>query len=259
MSAFSPCSSCGKGCCTNYTVSILGYDAWVIGKHLLLPLESFLITFPAKEQNEYGFLLAPGGDRYEIALDKVGKYQKGNPCIFWMPLFTDHGRCGIYPCRPLVCQTYPAYQQQEIVALRDDVYCPARSWNLAGMNVASFRGRLYRFRMERDLYAYTVRAWNRSVEGSPFQRNLSQFYAFLMNFYEHLDEARRLIPAGTFQKIVQQWGELSLSAPNPLAADLTPRNGNQEWHGFLANVRATVDHYAAAFREIDRPLTVAAI
>jgi Fe-S-cluster containining protein len=237
----------------------LGYDAWVIAKHMLLPLESFLITFPAKEQNEYGFLLAPGGTRYEIALDKIGKYQKGNPCIFWMPLSTDHGRCGIYPCRPLVCQTYPAYQQQEIVALRDDVYCPARSWNLAGMDVASFRRRLYRFRMERDIYAYTVQAWNRSVEASPFQRNLSQFYTFLMNLYEHLDEARRLIPAGTFQKIVQQWGELSLSMPNPLAADLTPPNGNQDWHEFMANVRATVECYVATFRKIDRPLAVAAI
>jgi Fe-S-cluster containining protein len=237
----------------------LGYDAWVIAKHMLLPLGSFLITFPAKEQNEYGFLLVPGGDRYEIALDKIGSYQKGNPCIFWMPLLTDHGRCGIYPCRPLVCQTYPAYQQQEVVALRDDVYCPARSWNLAGMDVASFRRRLYRFRMERDLYAYMVQAWNRSVEGALSPRNLSQYYDFLMNLYERLERVEQLIPAERFQPMVQLWAELAPSAPNPLIADLTPRNGNHEWHEFLANVRATVDRYAGVFHKIDRPIAAAAV
>ena len=164
MNAFSPCAACGRPCCANYTVSIVGVDAWIIGKYLFLPLESFLIAFPAGEHSEAAVILEPGGQEYEIALDKAGHYQKGNPCVFWIALQEGYGRCGIYPYRPLVCQTYPAYQQGEIVAVRDDVFCPARSWNLMGMDVTLFRHRLYRFRMERDLYAYAVQVWNRTVE-----------------------------------------------------------------------------------------------
>jgi Fe-S-cluster containining protein len=252
MNAFSTCTTCGKPCCANYTVSIVGVDAWMIGKHLMLPLESFLITFPAAEHNESGFVLAPGGQHYEIALDKLGRYQKGNPCVFWIWLQQGYGRCGIYPYRPLVCQTYPAYQQEEVVALRDDVYCPARSWNLMGMDVALFRRRLYHFRMERDLYAYAVLAWNRTVEQSAAPRSLSQYYAFLMNLYERIDRVRQSIAAEQLQQMLTHWGKRSHGAPNPLVADLTPRTASFEWQRLLAKLRHAVDSYSASWRQSER-------
>jgi Fe-S-cluster containining protein len=258
MSTFSPCAACGKPCCANYTVSIVGVDAWIIGKYLFLPLESFLITFPTAEHNESGFVLVPGGQRYEIALDKLGRYQKGNPCIFWISLQEGYGRCGIYPYRPLVCQTYPAYQQEEVVALRDDVYCPARSWNLMGMDMTLFRRRLYRFRMERDLYAYAVQTWNRAVEQSAAPRSLSQYYAFLMNLYERLERVRQSIPAERLQQMMTHWGKRSPGAPNPLMADLTPRTASAEWQRLLANLRDTVDGYSASWRQCERPQSRAA-
>jgi Fe-S-cluster containining protein len=219
--ASGPCSSCRKRCCTSYTVSITGYDAWVIGKGLHLPLESFLVYFPVTEQNDRGFLLEPGGTRYEIALDKVGRYQKGNPCVFWVELASGGGRCGIYSCRPRVCQTYPAYQLEEMVVLRDDVLCPEGAWNLVGMDLVQFRQRLSQFRMEQDLYAYAVSEWNRLVERGGVPRSIRDYYTYVMNLYDRIDRFLGTLEVGALAEAVQQWGEAHPSRPNPLVADLS--------------------------------------
>lgn len=253
MNAFSPCAACGRPCCANYTVSIVGVDAWIIGKRLFLPLDAFLITFPASPQNDSGFMLEPGGQRYEIALDKVGQYQKGNPCVFWMALHEGYGRCGIYPYRPLVCQTYPAYHQGEVVALRDDVFCPARSWNLMGMDVSLFRKRLYRFRMQRDLYAFAVHAWNRAIEQSGRARGLDQYYAFLMNLYERVHEASTALAAEQLKQIGDHWGARGANAPNPLFADLTEPPGVPEWRRLLLEIRDIVERCSAPWRQSEQP------
>lgn len=256
MSGSSPCASCTMRCCANYTVSIVGYDAWLIGTQLRLPLESFLIFFPVAAENEKGFLLEPGGQRHEIALDKVGEFQKGNPCIFWVDLMNGRGRCGIYPVRPYVCQTYPAYQQEETVLLRDDVLCPEGSWNLAGMDLPLFRKRLFRFRMEQDVYAYVVAAWNRQVERQGLRRAVGDYYAYLLAAYAGIEQARRRLDDARLAELAQLWGQRSASAPNPLFVDLLPLPQEEPWAAVVAGMRTAID---AAARGEPAPEPAAAV
>ena len=249
MSGSGPCSSCRKRCCTNYTVSITGHDAWVIGKGLHLPLESFLIYFPVTEKNDRGFLLESGGQRHEIALDKVGQYQKGNPCVFWVELASGGGRCGIYSSRPMVCQTYPAYQQQEMVVLRDDVLCPEGAWNLVGMDLPVFRQRLSRFRMEQDIYAYIVAGWNRAVERGGRAFSIREYYTALMNVYEHLHRWMESITPDARGSLAREWGEMHPSAPNPLFADVASPEADGQWHALVAALRESIRRSAPWFAE----------
>lgn len=247
MSASGPCATCRKRCCTNYTVSITGYDAWVIAKGLCLPMESFLIYFPVPAENERGFSLVPGGEKYEIALDKVGIYQQGNPCVFWMELLSGGGRCGIYPYRPLVCQTYPAYQQDELVVLRDDVLCPEGAWNLVGMDLPVFRERLSRFRLEQDLYAYIVAGWNRNLKRRGRAASLMEYYAALMNLYEPLQLWLAALPPEDLGELVRHWGELPIAGPNPLFANLSPAGTDDLWQGGMMALREQLQRAAPWF------------
>ena len=241
----SPCSSCTKRCCSNYTVTITGYDAWLIGTGLRLSLHSFLVYVPLDDGIDRGFRLAPGGPRHDLALDKVGQYQKGNPCVFWVELAGGRGRCGIYGQRPFVCQTYPAYQQDGDVVLRDDVLCPAGSWNLTGMDLPLFRRRLHRFRMEQDVYAYVVSRWNAIVEAKGPQ-GLHAYYTFLMNVYDALDRFRRTVPEQRLAAAVERWGRLDARQPNPLLADVVTAAEREILGPVLDGTRATVERLVPA-------------
>lgn len=233
----SPCSACSKRCCAYYTVSVNGYDAWAIASRLQLPLASFLVHFPVADENERGFRLAPGGAGYEIALDKAGGYLSGNPCVFWIELTNGRGRCGIYAFRPHVCQTYPAYQDGDVVLLREDVLCPEGSWSLAGMNVPLFKKRLYAFRMQQDIYAALVTSWNESLTIGELPRSIEDYYAYLMSVYDRLDAVRSAAPAETMQDIVEAWGRRSPAAPSPLVVDL---DFPPTLTGLLARIREAV-------------------
>jgi Fe-S-cluster containining protein len=236
----SPCSACTKRCCANYTVSVNGYDAWLIGTRLRLPLESFLVYFVVGEEAERGFRLDAGGPRHEIALDKVGGFARGNPCVFWIDLMNGRGRCGIYAVRPHVCQTYPAYQQADVVMLRDDVLCPEGSWSLGGLDLPLFRRRTYAFRVEQDVYAAVVAAWNDQVERDARGRRIEDFYAHLMNAYDRLERLRSSFSPPVAARLLEAWGGREPTAPSPLVVDLGFPEV-EEASGMLARIREAVD------------------
>lgn len=248
MSASGPCASCRKACCANYTVSITGYDAWVIGKGLHLPLESFLVYFPVAEKNDRGFELEPKGVHYEIALDKVGQYRKGHPCVFWVDLANGGGRCGIYPYRPMVCQTYPAYHEQGTVVLRNDVLCPEGAWNLTGMDLPVFRQRLYRFRMEQDVYTYLVSGWNDCVERAGRTFAVGEFYTALMNVYEGINRWATGVPPDVLNDLIRRWGAMPPALPNPLFADIAAP-GDEVWRASISDLRVQIRDAAPWFVE----------
>jgi Fe-S-cluster containining protein len=220
-------------------VSITGYDAWVIGTALHLPPESFLVYFPVTDRNDRGFLLEPGGSRYELALDKTGHFRKGQPCVFWVDLSNGSGRCGIYPYRPMVCQTYPAYQEQETVVLRNDVLCPEGAWNLAGMDLPVFRQRLYRFRMEQDIYAYIVGVWNDGVERERRTCSIREYFTALMNIYDTIHRWSDDLPREALHGLSARWGAMPPSTPNPLFADIAGPH-DDDWRSSVAALRERI-------------------
>ena len=246
-----PCASCRKRCCSEYTVSITGYDAWFLAKELHLPLESFLVHFPVGEGHARGFVLEPGGPSFEIALDKQGEYRKGNPCVFWLELPNGGGRCGVYAQRPRVCQTYPTYQLQDTVVLRDDVLCPSGAWNLTGMALPVFRRRLSHFRMERDIYAYFVDRWNRHVERGGRARGLGEYFVALLNVYDELARSAAESASDLGAEMVRRWAELPASAPNPLVADVV--GDDPRWRSFVNKIRDSLQRATAWGVEAERP------
>lgn len=258
MTGSSPCAACTRRCCSQYTVSVTGYDAWLISVGLRMPCELFLVYYPVAEDNQRGFRLEKGGERYDIALDKAGQFQKGNPCVFWVDLANERGRCGIYALRPLVCQTYPAYIQDDVVMLRDDVLCPQGSWQLAGMGLTEFRDRLLRFRMELDIYAYVVDRWNEQVERIARGHSVDEYYAYLMNVYGALEALRAELETAQWMEIVQAWNRQDPSWPNPLAADLRA-NAGDAWAEVLTEIRTRVDRFVAPSQGTTERAAVAAV
>jgi Fe-S-cluster containining protein len=240
-----PCSTCNR-CCTEYTVSITGFDAWLISRRLELALPSFLVHYLVGDDAQRGFLLAPDGPRHELALSKVGTFKAGSPCVFWLELADGRGRCAVYAVRPHVCRTYPAYLQDDTVLLRDDVLCPTGSWHLAAMDLPVFRERLYRFRMEQDIYDYVVSAWNRRVDRLGAVRPLEEYYAYLMSVYDALDAVRQAVPDSASARLVATWGSRSVARPNPLVANLEGDGG--AWDGLIDSIRAVVERCASGPR-----------
>jgi Fe-S-cluster containining protein len=251
----SPCSSCTKRCCANYTVSINGYDAWLISRRLRLPLPSFLVHFPVAEGAERGFRLQQGGTCYELALDKTGGFSRGNPCIFWIDLMNGRGRCGIYGVRPLVCQTYPAYQQEDLVLLRDDVMCPEGSWTLAGMDLPLFRRRLSSFRVEQDIYAALVSAWNDQLQAGQRPSSIDAFHTHLLDTYDRLERLRGTLPVEQIARLTMAWAARDAAAASPLvtALDLADVPGATD---FLEGIRTAIAPPAAG-RKLHLPLAAA--
>lgn len=244
MSSAGPCPSCLHRCCTEYTVSVTGYDAWLIGAWLGLPMRSFLAHLPLAGEAERGFLLEPRGGRFEIALDKTGRFQKGNPCVFLVDLPDGTGRCGIYASRPLVCRTYPAHLLVDVVDLREDRLCPVGGWALAGMDLPVFRRGLQRLRLEQDIYAYVVARWNRRVEGSGRCSDVGEYYDYLNEIYGLIETFRAGLAPLVIETLERDAGRRDASAPNPFFVDLAaPRDGDEVRAG-LDGIRSIVDRCA---------------
>jgi Fe-S-cluster containining protein len=228
-------------------VTVTGYDIWNIATTLKIAPEQFLIWFPAKETSRDGFKLDQTGATFNVALDKVTGEGDHRACIFLLELPGGFSRCGIYPCRPQVCQTYPAYLDGDVVSLRTDVLCPQGSWKLSQLNLNLWRQRLYHFRVEQDIYQILVSRWNRRVDraGSGRQFHILEYYAFLMNVYPRLAQAMEAVPGSDWYRILEQWGTYRNGGLNPLAeeTDGLGDEASAPWLGYRARVRTIIEEF----------------
>jgi Fe-S-cluster containining protein len=246
---YNPCAVCNQKCCYNYTVTVTGYDTWLIAKHLHLALEQFLIYFPASKANAGNFKLDNSEMNFNIALAKRENASDEKPCVFWLSLPGGYARCGIYPLRPLVCKNYPAFLGDGSVHLRTDVVCPQCAWNLSSMNIPLWRERLLRFQMEYDIYCYIVEQWNEYVQASlpEVVYPINVYYGYLMHIYNRLESVRNSISVEEAKSILQRWGQIAENRVNPLKY-----NGEGENHGadskgvdFISDMRETINTFFA--------------
>lgn len=204
----SPCGVCTR-CCVEYTVSITGYDVWLIASRLGLAPQQFAICYPVRAEHADGFRLDQTDVFYDIALDKVRVDRPHQPCIFLMELPGGGGRCGIYEHRPQVCQTYPSYLDGDVVALRGDVMCQTGAWNLSQMGLPIWQQRLAHFTVQRDIYSYIVNCWNQrvthSLVGTRF--DVAAYFDFLMNIYQELASCADGYTQVEWRKICDCWQE----------------------------------------------------
>lgn len=122
------CNFCHAGCCRNYTVSLTGYDILNISKTLSVQPSSFTDVIPVEEGADIEY------KSKHAALFQFSDYSKDKYYIFGIKMIesplapltakcqflvewnldnenpTFEGliaRCGIYGCRPLVCEAFP--------------------------------------------------------------------------------------------------------------------------------------------------------
>ena len=142
---------------------------------------------------------------------------------------------------------YPAFLSDGIVHLRDDVLCPPRSWNLAGMDVPVWRERLLRFQMEYDIYCYVVERWNGYVETSAPETGypVSVYYGYLMAVYGSLEVVRQALSADETEAVLQRWGANSERRINPLKAQgEDPEEGATSISAaFVSDLRQRIDGF----------------
>ncbi|HYP40167.1 MAG TPA: YkgJ family cysteine cluster protein [Chloroflexia bacterium] len=222
----SPCADCTRGCCRHYTVTVSGYDAWVIAKNLHMAPEQFLVTVPQHTPNARGFFLDKTGTTYDIALDKTHGDAEA-PCVFWLELPGGIGRCGIYSLRPMVCQTYPAFLTGDVVGRRDDVLCADDAWRDGILQKPVWRERLYKMQVDFEIYGLAIARWNYHVLHTPHPEHISVlgFYTYLMNYYARIEPVRAQMSESEWQAMCERWGAACMRGTSPLVAhvdDLEP-------------------------------------
>ena len=185
----SACLSCEGRCCAAYIVPLTGDDVWRIVQEQRLAPGLFVQREPEDYPTSTGFLLRPGGATFAISLRRQYDRRNERPCIFLMQLREGRQRCGIYPDRPLACQTYPMRLQPAGVAPRDDLLCPPGSWAGVSERPGEWRERLIRQDAAWDLYATVVQAWNAAVRLRPADSGyvLDDYLAYLIAAYDDLN------------------------------------------------------------------------
>jgi Fe-S-cluster containining protein len=221
----SACAICDGSCCYEYTVTVTGYDVWCLAQGVRMPPHEFLTLVAARDDNPFGFRLAFGGQRLDIALDKVpsengsDEPEEKAPCVFLVQLPGGVGRCGVHAHRPQVCQTYPAYLDDDVVRIRDDVMCPTGAWKLVHMHIDRWRDAMQDFVVHRDIYAAVVRAWNARVEDAgPEHQGFSalEYFDFLIGIYREIAADSGDFAGGDWRVAMASWSTLRQSAGDPL-------------------------------------------
>lgn len=231
------CATCTRKCCHHYTVTVTGHDVWVITQALRLAPEQFLVVVPMAQATPRGFRLDRGEQTYEIALDKAASRAREKPCVFWLAQPGGIGRCGIYPVRPQVCRTYPAYMDGDVVRRREDVLCPGAAWRDGTLEDPSWHREIRRMQVELDIYTLAVARWNHHVDHGAHPERLSSlaYLAYLMAFYGRMEAVRTTVDDDEWARMCEPWGALAAAGDSPLAH---PAPAMVPWTRVLAGIRA---------------------
>ncbi len=218
----SPCAVCTRGCCRRHLVTVSGYDVWQIATNLRLAPEQFLVAVAQEEPDGRGFLLDRSGQTYDIALDKARTSAKDQPCVFWIGLPGGIGRCGIYPFRPQVCQTYPATLGDVRVERREDVLCPRPAWRDGTLRQPVWAQRLHAMSVEHDIYRLVAARWNDHVlrTATPDLVSLPGYYEYVLQFYERLALVRAGIAPEDWAALCERWAWHLRQDVSPLVDDV---------------------------------------
>jgi Fe-S-cluster containining protein len=182
-----PCASCGA-CCHAYYVPLSGYDVWRISRALRIEPAEFVVAHSAHAAPEVGFQLCHDGDTYELALEKAGAFEPGQPCIFLEKRPDGTSRCGIYAERPAVCRCYPMKATPaDVIAFRPGALCPSGAWPETEPAQPAWRAAWDVLGQQFEQYRYIVSGWNEQVALHPDRAfSMDQYLAYVMGMYDKL-------------------------------------------------------------------------
>lgn len=239
-----PCATCGA-CCTSYVVPVNGYDVWLLSTRQRIPPEQFLVACPQEDPGFDGFRLAADRPAYGLALDKQGRFNPTQPCVFLMLLGQGHTRCGVYNERPSVCRAYPMSIWNNRMFRMPESLCPPGGWPEDEPERPSWRKVLQRLYRHMDVYNEVVARWNARVAAA-LERNpdasftLHEYFSYLLNLYDRLDTLETQIGEEELKKIQAHWP----ASPRPnLAGEVKIQSGEHPWLEYLMAVRGVIDSF----------------
>ncbi len=241
-----PCATCVNQCCHEYVVPLSGFDVYRIATGLHMAPEQFVVAVRQAEETHFSFQLAGmPDDHFELALDKAGERNSDDrPCVFWLPVGSASGRCGIYPYRPFACQVYPATLEGGRMVRREDVICPADAWRDDTFEAPVWRRQYLHMECEADVYRLAVVRWNHHLEQSPAAADglgLPTYLAYLMALYERVRPLLAL-PRAEWDALAPVWAEYLAAGESPLLGDVPPQL--MRWNDFFWSIYHTA---SAAF------------
>ena len=153
------CTGCTGACCLDVVVGITGYDAWRIARANGLPFDAF-VTIASAEPG------VPGAFRLEgdFAVLMLAKHASdARACAFLSEPRNGVRLCTTHPSRPRVCRSYPMARAGGELALRSDVVCGPRAWDLQHVTTDRWLRDLDQEASEWAEYERVVAAWNASL------------------------------------------------------------------------------------------------
>ncbi|MCX2923762.1 YkgJ family cysteine cluster protein [Streptomyces sp. NEAU-W12] len=167
------CATCTGDCCRRYKVGVTAADMRRVAAGTALHPEEFITLL----KDDTGFKLVPEGPTLDLYL--VRRPETGG-CVFLMEIDSGKARCGVYAHRPLVCSNFPTTLERGAVGIRQDTVCGPDSWNLAAMELTTYRRDLERNREAWAEHRRLIRKWNAAVERGERERTARELYDFLL-------------------------------------------------------------------------------
>jgi Fe-S-cluster containining protein len=169
-------------------VPVSGFDIWRISRSLNIPAAEFVVAYSRPPGADFGFQLTDGGDTYELALEKQGPFEPGQPCIFLDRLPGAVYRCRIYAERPAVCRAYPMKGTPSgEIAPRPGALCPSGTWSASEPQKPQWRAAWEALEWQFDCYRQIVEAWNAQVARQPGRVfSIDAYLTYLMATYDQL-------------------------------------------------------------------------
>jgi len=167
------CAGCTGECCRKYKVAVTVSDVRRVAAGTALHPEEFITLL----EDDEGFRLRPDGPTLDLYLVRR---PKNRGCVFLMELAPGKARCGVYAHRPLVCSNFPTKLARGAVAIRQDTVCGPDSWNLAAMELATYRRDLERNRVAWAGHLSLVEEWNAAVDAGKRARTPRELYDFVL-------------------------------------------------------------------------------
>lgn len=158
------CATCAGRCCRQYRVEVTVADVRTLAAGTGLAPADFVVLAERRDSAHSGFRLEPGGKVFELDLIRA---RSSGACVFLMEIDEGIARCGVYPHRPLVCRNFPATVRNGAIGVREEVACGPDSWNLAAMDLTTYRRDLTRSEVAWAEHWRVVSAWNARVAADP--------------------------------------------------------------------------------------------
>lgn len=168
------CAGCTGDCCRKYKVGVTTGDMRRLAEGTALHPEEFITLL----EDDSGFRLEPDGPTLDLYL--VRRKETGG-CGFLMEIAPGKARCGVYAHRPLVCSNFPTTLERGAVGIRQDTVCGPDSWNLAAMELTTYRRDLESNREAWADHRRLARKWNAAVKAGEQERSPRELYDFLLD------------------------------------------------------------------------------